>query len=176
MTRPIINIADLQYRHWGHGGDGPIGSSNPAECFEAHIGAISTQIGAQKLGYNLTVIPPGKRGFPRHNHLANEEMFFILEGDGEYRSGDQRYPIKAGDVIACPPGGADTAHHILNTSDKELKVLAVSTKIAPDVTEYPDSGKFAVLGEVQGGDGKPRVVRFIGRWENSGNYWEGEKA
>jgi uncharacterized cupin superfamily protein len=52
-------------------------------------------IGAEKLGYSVTLIPPQKRAFQFHNHRVNEELFFVLEGDGELRIGSETYPIKA---------------------------------------------------------------------------------
>jgi uncharacterized cupin superfamily protein len=109
-----------------------------------------------------------------HAHRANEEMFFIISGTGEYRVGKESHPLKAGDVICCPPGGPETAHQIVNTSDAELKFLAVSTRISPDVTDYPDSQKFGVMSESIGPDGKPQVFRFIGRQTNGADYWDGE--
>ena len=166
MNRPILNIDELQFHPWGHG-----------ERFEARMAAIGSKIGAQKLGYNLTVLAPGKRAFPFHSHRVNEEMFFILEGEGEVRIGAARHPLRAGDVLACPPGGPETAHQIANTSKTaELKVLAVSTKLSPEIAEYPDSGKFGVLGEFPpGADGKPQVLRFISRTQASTeDYWAGE--
>ena len=54
---------------------------------------------------------------------------------------------KLGDIIACPPGGPETAHQILNTGNEELRYLAVSTKPSPEICDYPDSGKFGVLAE-----------------------------
>jgi uncharacterized cupin superfamily protein len=175
MPGPIINIADLEFRPWGHGVVPPGQKSDASLQFAAKLGAVSARIGAQKLGYNLTVIPAGKRAFPRHNHHVNEEMFFVLEGTGEIRIGDQIYPLRAGDVVACPPGGTETAHHIVNTGTAELKFLAVSTMMSPEITDYADSGKFGVL-EIGGvdPDGRPRGSRFIGRRETSGDYWEGE--
>jgi len=38
--------------------------------------AIASHIGARQLGYNLTVLPPGKAQCPFHNHRGEEEMFF----------------------------------------------------------------------------------------------------
>jgi uncharacterized cupin superfamily protein len=165
MTRPILNIADIEYRNWGHG-----------EPFAAQLGAISLRIGAQKLGYNVTVVPPGKRAFPIHNHRVNEEMFFVLEGEGEIRVGSERHAIRRGDVIACPPGGLETAHQIINTSPSiELKYLAVSTTLSPEVVDYPDSGKFGVRVELPpGADGEPRMFRYIGRAGGTVDYWDGE--
>jgi uncharacterized cupin superfamily protein len=173
MARPILNIADVEFRKVGYGVDFP-GAENAPEKFEAKLGDIGRRIGARKLGYNLTVVPPGKRAWPMHAHRANEEMFFVLEGEGEVRIGPDTYPIRTGDVIAHPPGGPETAHQIVNTSHSDLKYLSVSTRISPDVAEYPDSGKFGVYGEHPGGDGKPKVFRFVGRLGGSLNYYDGE--
>lgn len=166
MDRPIINIDDLEYHPWGRG-----------ERFEARMGAIGSKIGAQKLGYNVTVLPPGKRAFPFHNHRVNEEMFFVLEGAGEVRIGDEHYPIRSGDVIACPPGGPETAHQIINTgAEEELKYLAIGTRESPELAEYPDSGKYGLLAEFPGPDGKPEGFRFIVREQATfDDYWSGEE-
>lgn len=75
------------------------------------MGFIAPLLGAQKLGYNLTVVLPGKRAFPFHNHRVNEEMFFVIEGAGEVRIGEAVYPIRSRDVVACPAGEPETAHH-----------------------------------------------------------------
>lgn len=174
MTRPIINIADLTYDDFGHGVKYP-GAMKADDKFKAKLGAIGPKIGAQKLGYNVTVLPPGKRAFPFHSHRVNEEMFFVLEGVGQIRIGPDTHAIKQGDVIACPAGGPETAHQIVNTSaNEELKFLAVSTMSAPEWAEYPDSGKFAVINKSTGKDGKPEVSRFVGRMDQALDYWEGE--
>jgi len=146
---------------------------------EAYQGAsmaeISQRIGAQKLGYNLTVVPPGKAAFPFHNHFGNEEMFFILEGEGELRYGETRNALRAGDFIACPVGGPETAHQIRNTSsDTLLKYLAVSTTISPDMFQYPDSGKTGASFYRDGTGAKESVVRLRNRTQDNLDYWEGE--
>lgn len=173
MKSPILNIANVdvqprppQFRP----------SGDAAERFEGSRGEIAMRLGAQKLGYNITAVPPGKRAFPFHSHRINEEMFFILEGEGELRLGAERHPVKQGDFIACPPGGPETAHQLVNTSkDKELRYLAVSTRISPEICDYPDSGKFAILAEFPPtADGKPQGLRFVSRTNLSLDYWEGE--
>lgn len=168
MSRPVINIADLelQPRPPALAAPGPA-----AERFDARIAQIGPLVGARKLGYNITAVAPGRRAFPFHNHHANEEMFFVLTGQGEVRIGDKVYSIREGDIIACPAGGQDTAHQIINTGDVEMRYLAVSTCQSPELVEYPDSGKFGVLAEMPNGDGR---FAFIGRTERSLDYWEGE--
>lgn len=165
MTMRILNVADIEYRDWGHG-----------DRFAAKLGAVGTRVGAQKLGYNVTVVPPGKRAFPLHNHHVNEEMFFVLEGEGELRIGKEKRALRSGDIVACPPGGPETAHQIVNTSATvELKYLAVSTNLSPEVVDYPESGKFGVRLDLPAGpDGKTSMFRFIGKAQASGDYWEGE--
>lgn len=168
---PIINVADveLQARPPAFAASG-----DAAQRFDARMGLVGARIGAKLLGYNITSVPPGKRAFPLHNHMVNEEMFFVLEGSGELRLGDATHAVRAGDIIACPPGGPETAHQLVNTGDGELKYLAVSTALSPEVCQYPDSGKFAV--SVYGDSGKPGDWRFrhVGRNEDARGYWEGE--
>ncbi len=172
MTKPIVNIADVELapRPAAFAPSGPA-----AERFDARMGVIGPRIGAQKLGYNITAVPPGKRAFPLHNHRVNEEMFFVLQGTGEVRIGESTYPIRSGDVIACPPGGKETAHQIINTGTEELRYMAVSTKLSPEIAEYPDSGKFGILSELPpDAEGKPQRFMFVGRASGSLDYWEGE--
>lgn len=172
MSKPVINIADVVLEPWLPGASL---SGAAAENYEAKMGFIGPRIGARKLGYNVTAVPPGKSAFPAHNHHANEEMFFVLHGTGELRVGESTYPITVGDVIACPPGGKETAHKIVNTGTDELRYLAVSTKLSPEVVDYPDSGKFGVLSEFPAGaDETPRRFVFVGREDLSVDYWEGE--
>ena len=171
MTSPVINIDEvaIEERPPFFQPTGPA-----AERFGSRSGAIGTRIGAKLLGYNITAVAPGKRAFPLHNHHANEEMFFILQGTGELRVGEASYPLRKGDFVANPPGGPDLAHQIVNTGDEELRYLAVSTMIVPETVEYPDSGKVATYSRQTGPDGSMRVVRQIGRPESSIDYWDGE--
>lgn len=172
MNKPVINIADieLQPRPQAYAATGPA-----AERYDARMGMVGAAIGAKKLGYNVTAVPPGKCAFPPHSHLANEEMVFVLEGKGEVKIGETVYPLRQGDFAALITGGKETAHVITNTGDTELKYIAVSTRIYPEVCEYPISGKFGVMAELPpDADDKPRGFRFVGRTEQNLDYWEGE--
>src|SRR5450432_239605 len=171
MSKPVINIDEIELRQR------PVTYAAPraaAARFDARMGEIATHVGAPKLGYNVTAVPPGKRAFPLHNHRVNEEMFFILEGSGEVRIGAQTHPIRTGDIIACPPGGPENAHQIINTGDADLKYLAVSTMEYPEICDYPDSGKFLVAEQQRGADGNVRGFRHIGRADTAVDYWDGE--
>jgi len=172
MPRPILNVDDVRFsaRPPDFAPKGDL-----AEQFEVRTGRISKLIGATKLGYNITVIPPGKAAYPFHSHRTNEEMFFVLEGRGEIRFGSETFPIRGGDFIACPPGGPEAAHQIRNTGAEELRFLAVSTTLSPEINEYPDSEKFGVYADFPAST-KDRVeyFSFQGREGMNLDYWDGE--
>jgi uncharacterized cupin superfamily protein len=135
-------------------------------------GQIGAHIGARKLGYNLTVLPPGKAQCPFHCHHGEEEMFFILEGEGELRFGDQRYPIRRHDVIACPTGGPEVAHQIINTGKTTMRYLSLSTLAELDACEYPDSQKVLIVA----GQGNDLKLRKMVRAENTVEYYDRERT
>lgn len=172
MSKPVINIADADLQPHP---PGFAPSGDTAERYEARIARVSAQLGAQKLGYNITAVPPGKRAFPPHSHRFNEEMFVVLEGAGEVRIGETVYPVQRGDIVALLTGGAETAHVVTNTGNTELKYLAVSTRISPEICDYPSTGKFGVFAELPAGaDGKPGFFRYVGHENLAADYWEGE--
>lgn len=169
MDKPVINIADVELKPLPTGFV-PTGGS--PDRYEARLGMVSAVIGAKKMGYNITAVPPGKRAFPPHNHQVNEEMFVVLEGNGEVRIGEVTYPIRPGDIVACVAGGKEVAHVVTNTGNVELKYLAVSTKISPEVCEYPGTGKYTVFTEPPV-DGEPGVYRVIGHQGQDVDYGDG---
>jgi len=157
--KPLMNLDELEFESHENG------------AFGGKYGVISDKIGARKLGYNLTICPPGKKTCPFHNHHVNEEMFFVLEGEGLLRFGDQEYPLRKHDVVACPAGKPDVAHQIINTGDTDLKYLALSTRERAEVVEYPDSKKVGVMvGKFGDWD-----VRALFRAGESLDYFDGEQ-
>lgn len=166
MPKPILNLADVELQTTKPE-QSPKGSA--PEKYDIRWGEIASRIGARKLGYNLTVVAPGKRNCPFHSHRMEEEMFFILEGEGELRYGEERHPIKAGDIMTCPTGGAETAHQIINTGTTEMRYLAVSTMAEVEICDYPDSNKFGVYGTFESPG-----FRHLARRADARNYWEDE--
>jgi uncharacterized cupin superfamily protein len=159
MTKPVMNLDEVVFDDVEENG-----------VYTSQRGRISDRIGAKKLGYNLTVLPPGKAQCPFHSHHADEEMFLILEGEGELRFGDQRLPIRKHDVIACPTGGAEVAHQIINTGTATMRYLALSTTADVEVCEYPDSQKLGVWAGSRGA----RSLRSIYRREDVVDYYDRE--
>lgn len=161
MTKPIMNLDQVEFDDVEENG-----------YFTSRRGTIGARIGARKLGYNLTELPPGKAQCPFHNHHGEEEMFLILEGEGVLRFGDARYPIRKHDVIACPTGGPEVAHQIINTGTTTMRYLALSDLVDIETCEYPDSGKIQV--DASGRDGSR--IRKMFRAETSVDYYDRESS
>ena len=161
-NKPVMNVEDVEPMSFGEG------------RFGGEFRWVSQQIGAQKLGFNHVVIPPGNSSFPYHYHDGLEEGFFIIEGNGLLRYGGEEYPLRAGDAIACPIGSR-SAHQITNNSDAELKYLAFSTKQSPEVAHYPDSNKIGIFSDPDP-DAEPGSppFRMLVMADAGVGYFEGE--
>jgi len=103
--------------------------------------------------------------------VMNLDNVFILEGEGELRFGEERYPIRRHDVIACPTGGPEVAHQIINTGTTTMRYLALSTVVDVETCEYPDSRKILVATGQRG----ERGLRKIFRAENTVDYYDRER-
>ncbi len=157
--KPFLNIFnDVNYQESENG------------SFKDKYFAISERIGGKKLSYSTMMLEPGYKACPFHNHHINEEMFYVISGIGTLRFGENSHFIEAGDIIACPPGGQELAHQIINTGQRELHVLCVSTNESADICEYPDSQKVLSTAGEQG----QRRFRHIARLKDAVDYFDGE--
>lgn len=161
MPRPFVNLDDVEFDDIEDNG-----------YYTSKRALFSRSIGARKLGYNLTELPPGKAQCPFHSHRQEEEMFLVLEGQGELRFGDQRFKIRKHDVIACPTGDATVAHQIINTGTVPLRYLALSNLSHTEICEYPDSNKVGVFEAASETPG----LRKMFRGEASVDYYDREST
>ncbi len=150
----VVNIHELKLEHFAKG-----------EKFESNSVRIGPLLAAKDLGYSYDVVPPGKSSCPFHSHRAEEEMFFVIQGEGTLRYGDESRRIRAGDVICCPTGGPESAHQIINDSDATLAYLSVSTILPAEVCEYPDSKKIGAFGG---------AMRHMTHTSHHVDYWTDE--
>ncbi len=162
MSRLVMNLDELEYTEFGKGDD-----------FNAERAPISDQIGAEKLGYSVVRLKPGKRAWPYHSHYVNEEFFYVLEGSGTLRHAGEERPIRAGDFI-CAPADPQQPHQIINTSDSALSYIALSTCEHTDVFLYPDSDKYGVWHGKTRDPGDPASFVVFARKATAVDYWDGE--
>jgi uncharacterized cupin superfamily protein len=160
MTEAVVNLDKVSLQ-----------SDSMGTRFATQYAEIGTALGLRGLGATYYIVPPGKTAMPFHRHHITDEMFLILSGSGEYRLGDERIPVRAGDCLGAPAAGS--AHQLLNTGSEPLRYLALSNNTNAEVIEYPDSGRIRV--DV----GATGFHRYDGTFKDGGKltplgYWEGE--
>ena len=158
----VVNVDDVPLSDRGNG-----------KQFAVKWGRVGPQLGLNALGCALHVVPPGKKAFPFHRHHVMDEMFYILSGEGQYRFGDAKFPVRAGDVVAAPAGSK--AHQLINTGAGELRYLGISTMSGVEVVDYPDSGKVGVTAGVKNSDIATATYRGMGRM-TAADYYDGENT
>ena len=127
---------------------------------------IGRRLGAELIGGSLYELEPGDRLWPYHTHHANEEWLIVVGGTPTLRTMDGEQELREGDV-ACFRRGPEGAHQVSNRTDAPVRVLMLSTMLAPEIVEYLDTGKVgarSVKGE--------RI--FFARPGPELEYWEGE--
>ena len=127
---------------------------------------VGAHIDAELIGASMYELEPGDRLWPYHTHHANEEWMIVLRERPTLRTQDGEQELAEGDVVAFPRGPRG-AHQIRNGTDAPLRVLMLSTLLAPDLVEYFDSAKISAI-DARG----ERLFRaFRGA---DAEYWEGE--
>lgn len=127
---------------------------------------VGARIDAELIGGSMYELEPGSRLWPYHTHHANEEWMIVLRGQPTLRTPEGERELVEGDVV-CFRRGKDGLHQVRNGTGEPIRVLMLSTLIAPDLVEYPDSGKVgarSVAGE--------RIL--LSRPGPILDYWDGE--
>ena len=65
------------------------------------------------------IIKPGEITL-LHKHIRSEEIYFILQGEGDMNLDNKTIQVNSGDSICIMPG---TKHNIRNTGNEDLKIL-----------------------------------------------------
>ena len=128
---------------------------------------VGAHIDAELIGGSMYELAAGDRLWPYHTHHANEEWMIVLRGRPTLRTAEGENELGEGDVV-CFRRGKDGLHQVRNDTDAPIRVLMLSTLIAPDLVEYPDSGKVgarSVAGE--------RIL--LSRPGPMLEYWDGEE-
>ena len=160
----VVGDGDLEWDEQSHG-----------EKFGYRRKQLGSAAGGEKLGCSLYEVPPGRRAWPYHYHLANEEAIYVLEGSGILRIGGEEVQVTKGDYVALP-ARSEAAHQLVNSSEAVLRYLCFSTMVEPDVMVYPDSGKIGILGgAAPGGPKEKRTSSKFLRSDAEVGYYDGEE-
>jgi uncharacterized cupin superfamily protein len=128
----IVHLDDAKGEEWRKGDGG------------GYVRALGASAGSIRTGLNHETIPAGLLNTAPHCHSAEEEIFVILAGDGVLRLGDDEHSVRAGHVVARPPGTG--IPHAFRAGDGGLTMLSYGTREPNDIAYYPRSGVVALRG------------------------------
>ena len=124
------------------------------------------------LGMTLYELLPGQTQCPYHFHHGDEEMILVLRGRPTLRTPEGERELEPGDFVHFPKGPAG-AHQMINRSDEPARYVVGSSNVAPEVCEYPDSGKIAAFSRLESQRGQRLVT--LHRLEDEIDYMDGEE-
>jgi uncharacterized cupin superfamily protein len=87
----------------------------------------------QELGINLTVLQPGQPMTMYHRE-GYQEGFLVLRGECLLIVEGREVPMRQWDYFHCP---RDVPHAIVGAGEATCLVLAVGSRVGPDVIVYP---------------------------------------
>jgi uncharacterized cupin superfamily protein len=95
---------------------------------------LGAAAGAQRVGLSRYRLAGGERAMPVHVHADEEEIFYVLDGEGLSWQDGRGYPVRAGDCILHRAGAEP--HTILGAGDG-LDVLAFGSGSPTGLTWLP---------------------------------------
>jgi len=149
----IVNVADV-------------------ESFERIMTTIGRRIrllgeaaGSKHTGLRHCEVLPGMLNMPPHCHSTEEEIFVVLDGDGELLlwedGGVEEHGVRTGSVVARPPGTG--VAHAFRGGESGMTLLMYGTREPGEVCYYPRSGKVYFTG-----------LGLITKLGEQLDYWDGE--
>jgi uncharacterized cupin superfamily protein len=112
-----------------------------AERAVGHIKGVWHELGraagTRTIGLRRIEIAPDHFSTPAHDHGAEEEIFFVLAGEGLLWQSGTTYAVAAGDCIVHRPGRGE---HTLRAGDGGLDVLVFGQRLEPVLTALPRAG------------------------------------
>jgi mannose-6-phosphate isomerase-like protein (cupin superfamily) len=114
-----------------------------------------------------------KQAVRKHVHQYHTEVITVLDGTGRMYLGGDYFDVKKGDHIVVPP---NTAHAVITTSSKPLKVLSVQSPqfLGQDriiIRDTPAEGEVATDG---GADSKDKNKKPKKKKDDDIPEFEGE--
>jgi len=128
--------------------------------FRSSRADLGAAIGSVSTGIKHIELDPGALSGPLHCHSVEEELFVVLDSDGELLLDAEATPVRAGSVISRLPGTG--VSHSFRAGGGGMTMLAYGTRDSADLCYYPTSNKINFRG-----------LGVIGRLAPL-DYWDGE--
>lgn len=108
-----------------------------APCLARVRRALGDAFGLSQFGVNLLDLPPGTWSSQRHWHEHQDEFVYVLEGEVVLVTDEGETVLTPG-MTAGFRAGSGNGHHLVNRSDRTVRVLEVGTRSVEEVAHYSD--------------------------------------
>ena len=108
-----------------------------APCLNRIRRALGDAFGLSQFGVNLLDLAPGTWSSQRHWHEQQDEFVYVLEGEVVLVTDEGETVLRPG-MVAGFRARAVNGHHLVNRSDKTVRVLEVGTRTVEEVAYYSD--------------------------------------
>ncbi len=98
---------------------------------------LGREVGTRTVGLRRIEVAEGHFSTPAHEHGADEEIFFVLDGEGVLWQDGETYAVGAADVIVHRP---KRGPHTLRAGAGGLDVLVFGQRLDPSLTALPRAG------------------------------------
>ena len=88
---------------------------------------------SKDLSIGMVNLPPDASGDP-HTHTESQEAWYVIEGKGKLRIGEEVASLEPGMVVVAPAG---VEHQIYNDSEDNLKALFLFSPAGPEEEVLP---------------------------------------
>ncbi len=95
------------------------GRSFPARRWTRNLVGGASPIQASNFAMGYVVLEPNGGQVPWHNQ-EQEEIYFVVDGEGEICVGEERRPISSGQAAYLPP---TVFHQLTNTGDRPMTMI-----------------------------------------------------
>lgn len=95
------------------------GRSYPARRVTKNLVGGTSPVQSEHFSLGFVELAPRGGQVPWHNH-AQEEVYFILEGEGEMCLAEERQTVQGGQAVFIPPGAF---HQLTNVGDTPLRMV-----------------------------------------------------
>jgi uncharacterized cupin superfamily protein len=148
-----FSIEDVPWEDFSHG-----------DRFKVRYKQLGEYGGCSHVGVCMEILEPGKRAYPGHYHMLEEEHLMILEGEVTLHLGDEVHTLKENEYV-CFPAGQKAGHKLVNDGDAPCRYLIIGERNPNDVIVYTDSGRVSV-----------RLTGEGYRKTETMDYWDGEEG
>ena len=98
---------------------------------------LGREVGSRTVGLRRIEVAEGHFSTPAHDHGADEEIFFVLDGEGLLWQDGKTYVVRAGDCIVHRP---KRGPHTLRGAEGGLDVLVFGERRDASLTALPRAG------------------------------------